>query len=62
MALDDGGSPVAADAIAALWKALRHNGFQRRIPARVRMGDPGTDAEPTNVVHISRGPRRPKRG
>lgn len=35
MAADDGGSPAAADAIADRWKALRHNGFQRRIPARV---------------------------
>lgn len=29
---------------------------------RLGVGDPVTDAEPSNVVHMSRGPRRPKRG
>jgi hypothetical protein len=33
-----------------------------RRERRLGMGDPGTDAEPSNVVHMSRGPRRPKRG
>lgn len=29
---------------------------------RLGIGDPGAGAEPSNVVHMSRGPRRPKRG
>ncbi len=33
-----------------------------RRERRLGMGDPGTDAEPSNVVHMSRGPQRPKRG
>lgn len=33
-----------------------------RRERRLGMGDPGADAEPSNVVHMRRGPRRPKRG
>lgn len=33
-----------------------------RRERRLGMGDPGAGAEASNVVHMSRGPRRPKRG
>lgn len=33
-----------------------------RRERRLGMGDPGPAAEVSNVVHMSRGPRRPKRG
>lgn len=52
-------------------KPLAHKGssvihlrdvIEARRQRRLGMGDPGTGAEPSNVVHMSRGPRRPKRG
>ncbi len=36
--------------------------IRTRRERRLGMGDPGANADPTNVVHMSRGPRRPKRG
>jgi len=35
---------------------------RNRRERRLGMGDPGPAAEVSNVVHMSRGPRRPKRG
>jgi len=52
-------------------KTLPHKGssvihlrdvIEARRQRRLGTGDPGTGAEPSNVVHMSRGPRRPKRG
>lgn len=36
--------------------------IKSRRERRMGMSDPGASAEPSNVVHMSRGPRRPKRG
>lgn len=36
--------------------------IQARRERRLGMGDPGADAEPSNVVHMRRGPQRPTRG
>lgn len=36
--------------------------IEARRQRRLGIGDRGPGAEPTNVVHMSRGPRRPKRG
>jgi len=52
MALDDGGSPAAGNAIAALWKTLRHE-------RSLGMGGPGAGADPSNVVHMARLRRCP---
>lgn len=43
------------------WWSLTCN-IAREWRLRLGMGGPGADAEPSNVVHMSRGPRRPKRG